>query len=101
MMKGFGSRVVDRSTFEISNSGNEVNSAMNRRFGFRMVKIDGGKTFCRSEIQGRMLFLDLQSRVNWSNLGGLILSKVRSMMLKNSMQLTCSEGEKFSNHEKG
>ena len=73
MMKWFGSMVVDHSTFEISNNGNEVKSVMNRQFKFRMVKIDGGKTFRRSEMQGRMHFLDLRSRLNWSNVGGLIL----------------------------
>ena len=73
MMKGFGSMVVDRSTFEISNNGNEVKSVMNRWFRFRMVNIDGGKTFHGSEIQGGTQFLELQSRLNWSNVGGLRL----------------------------
>ena len=71
MMKGFASMVVDRSTFEISISKNEVMSVMNQWFIFRMVRIDGGKKFCRLEMQGRMHFLDLRSRLNWSNVGGL------------------------------
>ena len=54
MMKGFGSMVVDRSTFEISSSRNEVKSVMNRRFKVRRVKINGGKTFHGSEMQGGM-----------------------------------------------
>ena len=73
MMKGFESTVGDHSTFEISRSGNEVKSVMDRRFRFRMVKIDHGKTFQGSEMQGRMKFLNLWSRLNWTNVGGLRL----------------------------
>ena len=76
MMKGFGSTVVDRSTFEISSSENEVKSVMNRRFIFRRVKINGEKTFRGSEMQGRMQFLDLHSMLNGSNVGRLILIQI-------------------------
>ena len=71
MMKGFRSTVVHHSTFEISSSENEVKSVINRRFRFRRVKINGEKTFRRSEIQGRIQFLELRSMLNRRNVGGL------------------------------
>ena len=75
MMKGFGPTVVDHFTFGVSSSGNKVKKVMNQWFRATSVKINGEKSFRRSEMQGRMRSLDLQSVLNGSSIGELRLTQ--------------------------